>query len=245
MKVVVSLTSIPSRFSNLPTIIDQLSKQLCHEIWLNVPTSYTRFPDWDQSIPLDLLNFESKLKINRCEDMGPATKVIPTAAQLDPEDLIVYLDDDTNYDSKLVTNLLKWFRTDPKSAWGLSGFTLANYFQKRYPRQHGVPVDVLEGYGAVIVKAGWIQNLTEEFKELQSEARAADDIILSNLLAKQGIKLKTVWTPECHLGYIQQLPYGFEPDALHHQFQGGHHENYLKVIKSLQDKGKSYFNYKC
>jgi hypothetical protein len=206
---------------------------------------YNRFPDWDQSIPHDLMNFDLKLKINRCEDFGPATKVIPTAAHLGPDDIIVYLDDDTNYDPKLVTHLLKWFRTDPSSAWGLSGFTLENYFQKKYPRQHGVPVDVLEGYGAVIVKAGWIQKLSEEFLELQAEARAADDIILSNLLAKQGVKLKTVWTPECHLGHIQQLPYGFGPDALHHQFQGGHHENYYKVIKSLQDKGKSYFNFKC
>jgi len=240
MKVIISLTSIPSRFPFLNSVIEKLP---CDEIWLNIPLKYNRFPEWDGQIPS--FNFGSKLKINRCDDLGPGTKAIGPASRLDPEDLIVYLDDDTNYDSKLVTNLLKWFKLDPGSAWGLSGFTFENYFQKKYPRSHGSPVDVLEGYGAVIVKAGWIQKLTQEFKELKEEAKAADDLILSNLLTKQGVSLKTVYTPECHIGQINQLNYGFGPDALHHQFRGGHHENYLNVLKSLEDKGKSYFKYKC
>jgi hypothetical protein len=244
MKVIISLTSIPSRFQYLLINIQFLLQQTCHEVWLNIPKSYNRFPDWDKSLPPDLINFDSKLKINRCEDLGPGTKVFGPAQFLDPEDLIVYLDDDTNYDPKLVTNLLKWFKTDEKSAWGLSGFKFENYFENKYPRHHGVPVDVLEGYGAVIVKAGWIQKMAEEFKELREEARAADDVILSNLLTKQGMTLKTIYTQECNISQIQQKTYGFEPDALHHQFQGGHHENYLNVLKSLEVKGKSYFNYR-
>ena len=243
MKLVISLTSIPPRLKFLPILLQNLELQACHEIWVNIPREYKRFPDWDGTVP-DISG--SKIVVNRdCDDLGPGTKVIGPAARLDPEDLIVYLDDDTVYDQRLVTNLLMWFRTDPLSAWGLSGFNFENYFERKYPRQHGVKVDVLEGYGAVIVKAGWIQKLTEEFKELASEAKAADDIILSNLLTKQGIALKTVYTPNCHVGQVQQLTYGFEPDALHHQFPGGHHENYKNVLKSLEDKGKSYFKYKC
>lgn len=243
MKVIVSLTSIPSRFAHLQNIVTRLEQQTCHEVWINIPQTYTRFPEWDGTVPPI---FGTKLKVNRdCEDLGPGTKVLGPAPHLDPEDLIVYLDDDTNYDPKLVTNLLKWWKTDTKCAWGLSGFHFKNYFQRQYPRQHGVSVDVLEGYGAVIVKAGWIQNLICEFKELCSEAKAADDVILSNLLTKQGISLKTVYTPDCHVGHIQQLDFGFGTDALHHQFAGGHHENYERVLKSLEDKGKSYFRYKC
>ena len=243
MKVVISLTTIPSRFEHLQNTIKNLESQTCHEIWVNIPQKYSRFPEWDGTVPPI---FGSKLKVNReCEDLGPGTKVIGPAFHLDPEDIIVYLDDDTNYETKLVTNLLKWWKTDQKSAWGLSGFHLQYYFEKRYPRTHGVPIDVLEGYGAVLVKAGWIQNLVAEFKELREEAKAADDIILSNLLIKQGVQLKTVCTPECHIGQIQQLQYGFGQDALHHQFEGGHHENYRNVLKSLEDKGKSYFKYKC
>jgi hypothetical protein len=243
MKVIVSLTSVPTRFQHLQSIVTGLEQQICHEVWVNIPPTYTRFPNWDQVVPPI---YGTKLKVNReCEDLGPGTKVIGPALHLEPDDLIIYLDDDTNYDPKLVTNLLKWWRSDQASAWGLSGFDFENYFQRRYPRQHGVPVDVLEGYGAVLVKAKWIQNLVSEFKELREEAKAADDVILSNLLTKQGIKLKTVYTPECHVGQVQQFNFGFGPDALHHQFEGGHHENYERVLKSLEDKGKSYFRYKC
>lgn len=242
MKVVISLTSIPSRFDHLQEIVNRLEQQTCHEIWVNIPPVYQRFPEWDGTFPPF---YGTKLKVNRdCEDFGPGTKVIGPALHLDPTDLIVYLDDDTNYDPKLVTNLLKWWRTDPTSAWGLSGFEFKNYFERRYPRSHGVPVDVLEGYGAVLVKAAWVQNFISEFKELQDEAKAADDVIISNLLAKQGVQRKTVCTPECHVGHVQQLSFGFERDALHHQFEGGHHENYRNVLKALEDKGKSYFRYK-
>jgi GT2 family glycosyltransferase len=116
MKVIISLTTIPSRFQHLQNTIKNLENQTCHEIWVNIPRTYQRFPEWDGIVPPI---FGSKLKINReCEDLGPGTKFMGPAHSLDPEDLIVYLDDDTNYDSKLVTNLLKWHRTDPKSAWG-------------------------------------------------------------------------------------------------------------------------------
>jgi hypothetical protein len=245
MRVIISLTSIPSRFDKVSEILKNLTRQTCHEIWINIPRSYNRFPDWNGSLP-DWINFDSKLRINRdCEDLGPGTKFLGPAKHLDPEDLIVFLDDDTNYDSKLVTNLLKWHKTNTQVAWGLSGFNFESYFRGQYPRQHGVPVDVLEGYGSVIVKAGWIQMVEQEFKELLN-VTWHDDILLCNLFEKYGIKRQTVFTQECNLGQIQQYQYGFEPDALHHLAgPGGHSINNLKILKDLQDKGKLYYSYKC
>lgn len=245
MKVVISLTSIPSRFDKLGPILQNLALQTCHEVWLNIPHRYNRFPEWDGAIPEDLYDIDPKVVINRdCEDFGPGTKFIAPAIKLLPDDLIIYVDDDTAYDARVATNLLKWHQTDTKSAWGLSGFTFENYFKNSFPRQHGVPLDVLEGYGAVIVKAKWVQDALPEFKELLVEARAADDVIISNLLEKAGIKRKTVYTPDCHLGHVQQYQYGFDQDALHHQFTGGHHVNYKNVLRALEDKAKSYFMYK-
>ena len=246
MRVIISLTSIPSRFDKLPIILKNLCVQTCHEVWLNIPKSYSRFPEWDGEIPSDLINFDPKLVVNQdCEDLGPGTKVLAPAYKLDREDLIVYLDDDTNFDPKLVMNLLKWHKVDPQSAWGMSGFNFEPYFQGHYPRQHGAFHDVIEGYGSVIVKAGWIQDITEEFKELKVDARFADDIILSNLLTKHGVGLRTVCTPECNIGIIQQYSFGFDKDALHNQTTGGHAASYHQVLKSLEDKGKSYFKHKC
>lgn len=243
MKVIVSLTSIPSRFDKLGPILESLTRQTCHEVWLNIPRKYNRFPEWDGQVP----EFSHpKVVLNRdCDDFGPGTKFIGPALKLLPDDLIVYVDDDTAYDDRLVTNLLKWHQTDTKSAWGLSGFTFENYFKGQFPRQHGAPLDVLEGYGSVIVKADWIQKILPEFMELRDEAKFADDIVLSNLLHGLNINLRTVFAPDCHIGLINQDQIGFGPDALHHQVEGGHKENYRRVIQSLDHKGKNYFDYKC
>jgi hypothetical protein len=235
-KVIVSLTSIPSRFEKLPAIVEALTQQMCHEIWVNIPKKYTRFPDWDGQVPD--LGSNSKVKLNRpSEDWGPGTKFIAPALTSDA-DLIVYVDDDTIYDQRLVMNLLKWHMTDPESVWGMSGFNFKDYFKGQYPRVHGEPLDIIEGYGGVIVKAEWIRNFVSEFKELLA-VTPMDDIIASNLFAKAGIKLKTVHTTDFHIGMaLQQLQYGFGPDALH---AVGHTENNAKILESFADLGKNYF----
>jgi hypothetical protein len=241
MKVIVSLTSTPPRFPHLVTILSQLCDQVCHEVWLNVPRKYSRWPDWDGQVPEELYSVSPKVRINReCADFGPATKFIGPALKLLPEDLIVYLDDDTCYDPRLVTHLLKWHRTDPGSAWGLSGFTFENYFQGIPLRQHGKPIDVLEGYGAVIVKAEWIQRVLPEFRELL-EVTWHDDMILCNLLEKEGIERKEVFTPDCNVTLVRQYTFGFEGDALHHVAGGSHLENNKNILKSFEDKGKLYY----
>ena len=246
MKVVVSLTSIPSRFDKLPSIVERLVKQACHEVWVNIPRKYTRFPDWDGAVPDALYHMGPKVVVNQdCDDFGPGTKFVGPALKLLPDDLIAYVDDDTCYDDRLVTNLLKWHRADPTSAWGLSGFKFENYFRGHFPRTHGEPLDVLEGYGAVIVKAGWVQNAVPEFKELL-DVTWHDDLILCNLFEKMGVKRKTVFTPECNVGQIQQYNFGFGADALHHiAGEGGHMQNNKKILKNFEDKGKLYYNYKC
>jgi hypothetical protein len=243
MKVVLSLTTIPPRFEQAFKIVTENLMQGCHEIWINIPKKYNRFPDWDGQVP----EFsDPKVIINRdCEDLGPATKVFGPAAHLQPEDLIVYIDDDTHYDIRMVTQFLRWYQTDQKAVWALSGFDLGNYFKGYYPRSHGAPLDVVEGYGGVLVKADWIQKILPEFMELRDEAKFADDIVLSNLLHKLKIKLQTIFVPDCHIGLINQDQIGFGPDALHHQVEGGHKENYRRVMQSLEHKGKNYFDYKC
>lgn len=244
MKVIISLTSIPSRFAQLGPILEALTRQTCHEVWLNIPRKYTRFPDWDGAVPEALGAISPKVVINRdCDDFGPGTKFIGPALKLLPDDLIIYVDDDTGYSPLVAQNLIKWHRTDEKSAWGLSGFRFDNYFAGQFPRQHGVPLDVLEGYGAVIVKARWIQQALPEFKELL-DVTWHDDMILCNLLEKAGVKRKTVCTPDCNLTHVQQFSFGFGEDALHNVAgDGGHRENNKKILKSFQDKGKLYYTY--
>lgn len=246
MKLIVSLTSIPTRFSYLLEITNKLLAQECDEIWVNIPPAYKRFPEWNGSFP----PLDPRIIINRmCEDLGPATKYFGSAIHQDPETLIVYVDDDTSYDRDMCLNLKQCITVlDSTAAWGLSGFTCEDYFKKQYPRTHGVELDVLEGYGGVIVKAGWMCALIPDFKDIietVDKSICADDLITSCLLHKFGIKRKTIYTRECHIGKLNQLSFGFGVDALHAQFDGGHNGNYYRVLKSLQDKNINYFKYRC
>ena len=247
MKVIISLTSIPTRFDKLPGIVEDLKKQMCNEIWVNIPKKYKRFPDWDGVFPY--ADFGEKVIINRdCDDWGPGTQAMGPIAKTDA-DIIVYVNDDTLYDPKMTMNLVKWHKVDSQSVWGLSGFSFETYFVGKYPRQHGVPVDVLESYGACIAKVSWLRTIFPEFLEL-STVTWNDDMLLSNLYEKHGIKRKTVFTEECNLGQLRQLAYGFGPDALHHlaaEASGtpelSHTNNNKKILRDFEALGKNYYKF--
>lgn len=239
MKIILSLTSIPSRFHNLNYILHDLSRQNCNEIWLNIPKKYNRFPDWDGVIP----KFNNpKVFVNVIDkDYGPGTKFIGPALKLDPDDLIIYVDDDTKYNHTMVDQFVKQIKRE-SCAWGLSGFKFKDYFNNSIVRKHDEKVDILEGYGGVIVKAGWVQTALPEFEKLLI-ITCHDDILLCNLLHKQGVDVKTIYKPEFNISHVSQYSFGFENDALHNYF-GGHVENNKKIIKELELRGFNYFDYK-
>lgn len=242
--MILSITSVPPRFAYLGEIARRLSVQSVDEIWINIPRQYNRFPGWDGSVPKELPVGGGKVRVNRVDrDYGPGTKFIGPALELDPEDLIIYLDDDTLYPpKKLASALLQSHHTEPTCAWGLSGFNFTDYFKGVYPRAHGMQVDVLEGYGGVVVKAGWVQAVLPEFMDLLQETWH-DDMILCNLLEKSNIPRKTVCTAECNFTMVQQLQFGFAADALHHVAGGAHVENNKKILQNFQAAGREYYSY--
>lgn len=96
---VISLSTIPPRFDGLlPTLTSLLQQRLpAREIRLVIPHTYRRFPDWDGRLPC----VPAGITIHRCdEDLGPATKVLPTARDLRGHDVdILFCDDDKIYDT--------------------------------------------------------------------------------------------------------------------------------------------------
>lgn len=94
---IITLSSIPPRFNNIgPTLEAMIAqKQPAAEVRLYIPYAYKRFPDWDGTLP----DVPSGVTIKRCEDLGPATKVLPACRELrgKPVD-ILFGDDDKQYD---------------------------------------------------------------------------------------------------------------------------------------------------
>ncbi len=100
--IIVTMTSIPTRFPNLPAKVESLLNQTVapEAIQIYLPKKYRRFPD----APVDLPKLPPKVEIIRVdEDLGPATKVLYAAkAYRDQNVDLLLCDDDRNQDRRWV-----------------------------------------------------------------------------------------------------------------------------------------------
>ena len=110
--IVISLTTIPTRFitDEFDINIQNLSNQKLKAkyIIINICKKYNRKFEYDEKIYEEKLKtYESKfdnVKINICDDYGPATKMLGLEkVNLNPYDIVIILDDDINYEKSLTT----------------------------------------------------------------------------------------------------------------------------------------------
>jgi hypothetical protein len=177
--LVVSLTTIPSR---LPHIADTLASLMRQSrppalIVLNLP-HHSKREDTGYAIP-DWLAGLSLLRIQRCREWGPATKLIPTLDLCEPDQPIVVVDDDRLYPPDFLADLEAAAAVRPDAALGFSGWTapadltdrpttiLSNLLMRppapirgtrlRRPRQ----VDILQGLSGYLVRPAQFERLTD------------------------------------------------------------------------------------
>jgi hypothetical protein len=121
---VVTLTTIPSRLPHIGTTLKSLMRQTRApaRIVLNLP-HYSKRENANYVVPDFLLELKSVV-VHRCEDMGPATKVIPTLMRETPAQKIIVVDDDRIYPPNLVADLDDAATRDEHSAFGMSGWVV-------------------------------------------------------------------------------------------------------------------------
>lgn len=98
MRLVITLSSIPTRFDSL----DQTLRSLCAQtanveaVVLYIPLAYRRFPEWDGVPPA----VPAGVTVRRVEeDFGPATKILPAVRDYAGQDVeLLFCDDDKIYD---------------------------------------------------------------------------------------------------------------------------------------------------
>jgi hypothetical protein len=122
---IVSLTAIPSRFPEMGPTLESLVAQDAgiDRIELNIPLTYRRFADWDGALP----KVPAGVEIVRVdEDLGPATKVLWTAARYadQPETQILFCDDDRFYGPGWAERLFSEQAARPDHAVALSGWQI-------------------------------------------------------------------------------------------------------------------------
>ena len=141
----VSLTSIPPRFSTLEKTIRSINDQIKkpQKIFLNIPLKYKRYPDSKFDISQLEKIFEN-LKIVRCNDYGPGTKLLGSLEYLKDYEYVILIDDDHIYNKDMLNifnkeaskNLDRAYSfcvsniEDCKVGQGADGFLINTHFVK-------------------------------------------------------------------------------------------------------------------
>ena len=107
----ITLTTIPSRLGGIYKTIKSIEKQTLkpNKIFLNIPNEYYRFPGI--RIPqTEIEKLKSELvQINRCNDFGPATKIMGALNEVKEFDCAIIIDDDHNYDERMCEIFIREF----------------------------------------------------------------------------------------------------------------------------------------
>ena len=111
----VSLTSIPSRIDNIKETLFSIENQTIKpiKIFLNLPFNFIRFPD-DKFTEkqIERLN-KFDVEILRCEDYGPATKLMGSISKIRKSyDCVILIDDDHIYHKRTFEILIENFKKE-------------------------------------------------------------------------------------------------------------------------------------
>ncbi|MBU2980253.1 hypothetical protein KO498_00375 [Lentibacter algarum] len=186
----VSLTSIPPRFTGLPAALESLVAQRgVSRVVLTIPHRYARFPD-----SFTLPKLPQGVTLLRCDDIGPACKILPLAQQSEPTQPILYCDDDWDYQQGWAEGFLAAHIVRPDVAIAASTYDATRIGAAK-------PTLIAQGFAGVLLTP---QLLPKAAYTIPRACRAVDDVWLSGMLALHGTTLKTaptlraLATPSCN-----------------------------------------------
>lgn len=178
MPVYISLTVTPERLVSVffKDVIEHLKRQSApvENIIINVPHVYKRtggnyiVPEWLEQDPLVI--------VNRCEDMGPATKLLGYWDKLESEDLLCVVDDDVIYLPNTLEKLLAAHQRFP----GTVVTTVVD--------RHGSPT----GYSGYLVQRQTLAIDESDLNDLIKHCFYVDDTWLGKMLRRKGIQLMSL-----------------------------------------------------
>lgn len=227
-RVIVSLSTVPSRINNLRATIQSLLKQTRppDEIILAVPEFSIR-EDRPYVVPEYLLGL-SRLRLLRSEkDWGPATKFIPVIQQEFAagrgDTLVMVLDDDRVYPRDALATYLHYTAQLPDAALCFRGAamprsldwrdaTMIKGNQLREPDR----VAVITGCGSYLIQPRFFDESLWDYSKAPQAAFYMDDIWISGCLARRKVNryaiptsrmMRSVWRQRRTLS-LHDVPHG-------------------------------------
>lgn len=219
---IISLTAIPSRFTGLGPTLESLVAQSADEVRLHIPYAYKRFPTWDGSLPsvpagVRIVRCESDLgpatkilpaardlrgqdaQILFCDDdcivpHGWANRLFAIQSRRPEQAVAVYVRPSYLPDTAPSTRRQAWqvpIRYDlPYRASRLFHQILGTPVAYRRPFWRPGYGDVFFGVGGVVVRPNFFDDVAFDIPEI---AWLVDDIWLSAMLARRGIRIYCPW----------------------------------------------------
>lgn len=112
-RVILSLTTFPPRVPFISQCIESLLMQSLEADKIVLWLAETQFPNREKDLPLDLIALEGeRFEIRYCEDIRSYKKLIPTL-RIEPDSIIITVDDDIIYHFDMAKNLYLSYLNDP------------------------------------------------------------------------------------------------------------------------------------
>jgi hypothetical protein len=239
-RLVVSLTTIPSRIDRIEPTLRSLARQSVQPaaIYLNLPKESRR--EKTAYRPPAFLERYPQMNVNWCDqDWGPATKLFGVLSrETDPATCIVTVDDDKQYHSEMLADYLHYAPLLPHCALGRRGWILRrpeltwpnmSYLPKTRDIRKPVSVDVLTGVGSVLYRRGFFDDNVMDYSDYPGEAFFVDDICICGYLARK--RIPRVLIPSTLDAFHYTVtdtatdPGEVLPNALWKQNKDGHNNN--------------------
>jgi hypothetical protein len=195
---IVTMTTIPSRMALIGETLKSLLRQTRApaRIVINVP-HVSRREQREYEIPAYLERLAS-VEIHRCDDWGPATKLIPSLLRFPAGQKLVVADDDRIYPPNLVEDLERASAAHPGCAIGLGGWRVPDDLTDRpttlWADLRGAPpvpvkatrlrkaveVDILQGMASYLVQTDFFDSSeVTDYSAAPEAVFFVDDVWLS------------------------------------------------------------------
>jgi hypothetical protein len=193
-RIVVSMTTIPSRLENLDKVLESLIEHQTVKpdvVYLNVPHVFGRT---GEAYDLSKLHYSNpRLKVLRCDDYGPVTKLLPAleAEHGNERTVIIYADDDNIVPTDFVQQYVSQSQKRP-------GHVMYTRCGQKFYSKSPTPVDdnkgctIPEAFEGILMPVDAIQDL-EDFKSFVMKAIRnkscfkSDDYVVGAYLTSRSI----------------------------------------------------------
>ena len=159
--IYVSISTIPQRLKNITKSVESLLNQTKKpdKIFINIPFKYERF---NETITEDQIpKFKNNIiEVTRCEDCGPATKLLGSLSKLEKNSLVILADDDHTYSNYMVEKFFHFYSESPNNAYSFYVHRLGNFGIGQGADGFAINTNHLEGIKKFYDK------VVKEYKEL-------------------------------------------------------------------------------